>query len=550
MIDEPERRSAAAPPRAAHGEGPGSRALRVGILGFVVVILLSVGGAFVGLDASSMWVDELYTAYFADPDQPSLRAVLLRAARDTHPPGYYLSVYLVTQLGGEFAVAARAFSAAMAVLALGILYLALPRGAGRFERLFVCAFAATSDLWFYQAQDARAYSLCFVFAAVFLYLGVRILGARRDGDLPWGRLAALGVAGVLAGLTHFYLLYLAAGVLGALILLAVTWRQRIGLVACGLAIPPAALAYLAWQSQFKTSGRAGLEWLSNEPRELFYHTATGIWQIFGPVGALFIAWAVAAYAVVNRTRIRPSRGSAAFFDVYAFILLSCLIAVSLALLMSFLVVPSYQHKLYFVLAPFAWTFFGLVAAEAARGSRRTGLTVGIMLAFLVVSSVKLLWRDVPIKQEWRASAEFVASRPGCEGAVLPVIEVGASVIPEGEQARFHGYYLDGPERAELLPIPQRRVSEALRGDPLMSLLRARIAGRDDCPVLLWSVHRMDRAEAEAFAREVGARFDVPPGREIRVHNILPAAMRPGPFAMTLHNPRKTFVVTVGEGNRG
>ena len=83
-------------------------AIQIGTWGLVVVILLSSVGAFVGLDSSSMWHDELFTAYVSDPEQSSLPAMLLRAAEDVHPPGYYALVYGVTRIvGGDFAVVAR-----------------------------------------------------------------------------------------------------------------------------------------------------------------------------------------------------------------------------------------------------------------------------------------------------------------------------------------------------------------------------------------------------------------------------------------------------------
>ena len=61
------------------------------------LICVAVFAGFLHLDANSLWMDELFTVYFADPTQPDFAAFLARAAEDVHPPGYYAIVWTVGQ---------------------------------------------------------------------------------------------------------------------------------------------------------------------------------------------------------------------------------------------------------------------------------------------------------------------------------------------------------------------------------------------------------------------------------------------------------------------
>ena len=91
--------------------------------GFLLIAAAASVMAFVGLTTASLSIDELFTAYFSDP-QLAIGNFFQRAATDVHPPAYYLALYGLLQAGGDFTVAGRGFSAACAVLALVVLYFA------------------------------------------------------------------------------------------------------------------------------------------------------------------------------------------------------------------------------------------------------------------------------------------------------------------------------------------------------------------------------------------------------------------------------------------
>jgi uncharacterized membrane protein len=106
-------------------------------------------------------------------------ALLLRAAEDVHPPIYYVLLYFVAQLPGDFVIVARGLSAVLAVISLGMLYIALPKNLSMTARLAACAFGATSITWSWYSQEVRAYALCFVIVTALINIGLRFLRRRN-----------------------------------------------------------------------------------------------------------------------------------------------------------------------------------------------------------------------------------------------------------------------------------------------------------------------------------------------------------------------------------
>ena len=138
----------------------------------IIVIATSCVGALVGLQSSSFWTDELFTAYFADPAVPTFGAALSRALEDVNPPGYYLVLWqFLSMTGVDFVVGSRGFSAVMGCLSVLAILFAPNRGISLSARCVAGACAATSTVWFYYTQEARSYA--FLFLAVTAMLADR-----------------------------------------------------------------------------------------------------------------------------------------------------------------------------------------------------------------------------------------------------------------------------------------------------------------------------------------------------------------------------------------
>src|SRR6185369_6754194 len=80
----------------------------VAVVSFGLACMMGLVGAFVGLGTHGFWFDELFTAWFIEPDGTSL---LSRIVTDVHPPLYLVGLSLYSQLAGDSDVALRSLSA-------------------------------------------------------------------------------------------------------------------------------------------------------------------------------------------------------------------------------------------------------------------------------------------------------------------------------------------------------------------------------------------------------------------------------------------------------
>lgn len=150
---------------------------------------------FYRLDAAPYWYDEAFTGLLMRLDLPALLDAI---AGDTHPPLYYLLVWLVTRVIGVGAWQIRAISAVFSVGCVVIVWvLSADYLKSKQARLLATALTALmpAQLWF--AQEARMYSLLSFEFLLTLYC------VNRRKFLP----VAIGVTALL--FTHNYGLFYA-----------------------------------------------------------------------------------------------------------------------------------------------------------------------------------------------------------------------------------------------------------------------------------------------------------------------------------------------------
>ncbi|HET9395597.1 MAG TPA: glycosyltransferase family 39 protein, partial [Nitrospiraceae bacterium] len=191
-------------------------------------------GAFIGLGVSSFWYDELYTAWVAGTDS-SLADVARRATTDVHPPFYYFSIFGFSKIAGTSDEAMRLFSTIWATAAIVLFIAATGRAFSLPARLFGAALATVSNFWFYQAQNARFYSLGFFIATAILAISIVLLKPRdlQEQQARW-RIALLFGLMLFASFMHFYLMYLSLAVLIVIALLEPRLRLVMGMFALAL----------------------------------------------------------------------------------------------------------------------------------------------------------------------------------------------------------------------------------------------------------------------------------------------------------------------------
>jgi mannosyltransferase len=178
---------------------------------------------FATLGVQSLWSDEAFTWTIAS--KPFGAAMAQVAGTESTPPLYYALAWVWEHLFGSSEVALRSLPALFGVAAVGVVYAIGAELAGRRVGLAAALLAATSPLLVWYSQEARAYSLLVLLAALsFLFLV-------RGRVLAWGVVAALAVA------THYFAVFLVAG--EAAWLLARSRPRRRVLAAAAL---PAAVA--------------------------------------------------------------------------------------------------------------------------------------------------------------------------------------------------------------------------------------------------------------------------------------------------------------------
>ncbi|HEY7829912.1 MAG TPA: glycosyltransferase family 39 protein [Solirubrobacteraceae bacterium] len=166
------------------------------------LMLLAAVLRFATLDLQSFWYDEAFTPVHVL--HPGLGATL-RAVSHTEntPPLWYVLIWGVSRVLGSGEVALRSLSAVAGVATVPVAWGIGQELAGRRVALASAAFVAVNPLFVWYSQEARAYALFILLAALSVLCFLRVL---RE---PTGRrLAAFAVASALALLTHYFAVFL------------------------------------------------------------------------------------------------------------------------------------------------------------------------------------------------------------------------------------------------------------------------------------------------------------------------------------------------------
>jgi 4-amino-4-deoxy-L-arabinose transferase-like glycosyltransferase len=202
--------------------------------------LVCVAGAalrFATLDVQSLWYDEAVTAQLLRLDLGGL----LHAIPDSEssPPLYYVLAWLWTHVFGTGEVGLRSFSALLGTATIPVVWALGRRLGGERAGLVAAAIVAVNPLLVWFSQEARAYALLVLLAALATLWSLRALEQPRPG-----RAAAWGIVAALAVATHYYAIFLVAPQALWLVARLPSARARAAALA-PLAIALAALAPLA-----------------------------------------------------------------------------------------------------------------------------------------------------------------------------------------------------------------------------------------------------------------------------------------------------------------
>ncbi len=203
------------------------------------------------LGAQSFWYDEAFTPVRVL--HPSLTATLHSIVHtENTPPLWYLIAWADTRLLGSGEFALRLPSALAGIVTVPVAW-AIGREltARRASAIAMAAFVAVNPLLLWYSQEARAYALFVLFAALAMLCFLRAL--RRPTP---GRMAAFALSGSLALLSHYFAVFLLIPMV-----LWLLWAYADRLRAVVPAIVVLVLVGLALTPLVSAQGGHGTQWI-------------------------------------------------------------------------------------------------------------------------------------------------------------------------------------------------------------------------------------------------------------------------------------------------
>lgn len=170
------------------------------------VLLLALGVRLFRLDGQSLWYDEGNSVALAGRD---VFTIIQSAARDIHPPLYYIVLHAWVSVLGNSEVAVRLLSALLGVALVYVTYLMGRRLFGLPAALVAAFLAALSPFQVYYSQEARMYIGATLLGALSVLLLLELLDERPRSQRRRG---AVWLGYVLVTVAGLYFHYFAATV--------------------------------------------------------------------------------------------------------------------------------------------------------------------------------------------------------------------------------------------------------------------------------------------------------------------------------------------------
>lgn len=384
---------------------------------------------------------------------------------ESAPPLYYAIAWAWTQLFGTGEFALRSVSALAGVATVPVAYLIGERLRGRGAGLFTAALVAVNPMLLWYSQEARAYSLFALFAAVsFLYFLRALDGGGRRDTILWGVASALALA------THYFAFFA--------LLAEVIWllRRRGREVVPGVAI--IALAGLALAPLVIHQSSIGhAEWIAGQPLGHRIWETAGAFMV-GETGEIIarpdtivpaivpLALTAALLLLILARGDRGERRAAAVPLLVAAATVA--LPVGLALLS-----PSKDYVLARNLLPALVPLLAAAAIGATlSGARRSGAVLGAALlvyslGFSIAASVspdlqRPDWRAVAGRLGEPATPRAIVTWTLGEAALRHYLPGNSFQIFSQERRNWLVHEIDFVTNGEVDPIPRRLLGPGFR----------------------------------------------------------------------------------------
>lgn len=170
----------------------------------VAILLLATLLRLVTLGRQSLWFDEAFTPVYVF--RHSLGATLHAITQtENTPPLWYVLDWLVSRVLGNGAVALRLLSALAGIATVPVVWAIARRLGGARAALAAATLVAVNPLFVWYSQEARAYGLFVLTAALAMLCFLRALERPTAG-----RLGLFALSGSLALLSHYFAVFLLA----------------------------------------------------------------------------------------------------------------------------------------------------------------------------------------------------------------------------------------------------------------------------------------------------------------------------------------------------
>ncbi len=427
-----------------------------------------------------------------------------RLLTDTHPPAFYVPLYIYTRVLGDSDFSLRLFSALCATSAVVVFLAATGRALSVPARLFGGALATSSAFWFYQAQNARDYSFSMLCGSILAALCVRILLSESDDQKRRLIIFAIAPFSVFCAFVHFYLMFVSLAVLSVLFLFVP--KQRIILIITFLAVFASSAAYVKFVIDRYSQFNLVSNWIPHGYGWIFQQLKIAATESLNRATAIAVIVCLAVIVLGWRrtTQMRDESSAAKLLEVRWLknsIDLDWLIVLGFGvplianlggIVSSMVISPNVTDRNLLVCSPFLWLGFARIydlGPGRIRGPARTWIDAGLALLLLVASSV-VVGRALPSSETFREGAQWIRDIPACRSQPIPVISmtdpkfIKPGFMPTVVGAQY-GYYLQG--FAPTWPIDRVHIADGHAPAGLGGELARRLDG-EGCPVLGWVAH--------------------------------------------------------------
>jgi len=504
----------------------GLEARAIWLLAAALVLILAAGLRWHDLDAQSLWNDEGNSLRLAQRSVPDLLAA---AARDIHPPGYYLALKGWIALVGTSEFALRALSALQGVLTAAVALRLGRRLFGPLAGALAGLLVALSPFAVYYSQEARMYAQLGLLSAASMALLAEWLRAVTSPPGPLSSQAGEGerderISSFRAGLRYALALALvnaaglytqysypfsliAQGILVAAWLLWLRGAARRALLVYAALNGLTLLLFLPWLptawDQVTSWPRTGVPLaLADQLRTVLTWITYG--NTAGDVPWLRLLWpgllALAAFLPGGPRRTLPHGWRAALPAVWGGVVIA-----------SLLVSGAYREANLKFLLPAQVAAAVLIGAGAARlwrlaPTRRVGrlsarqtrytarlvaLVAGVLIVVGQADALRALYRDPAYaRADYRGIAAFIRAhtRPG-----------DAVILDAPNQAEVFSYYAS--DEWPIYPLPR-----GLGGDDAQTRaeVEAVLASHARVWVVFWGEAERDPNRVVQAALDAGA----------------------------------------------